>query len=343
MKKRNRIPLMILTGLILILAGVVLLRQSVHARMYAHKVVNMLSGIDSSAIAMEGGDQSSFFQRIEQLEEALLLTRKHYYKDVEMDKMLEGAIRGAVASLDDPYSYYQSPVQKQREKEDLFQGQFGGLGIHIWAEDKGGHSVVTISSVLPDKPASHAGLQAGDIIAEIEGESAILGGPNGLSMADILEKLRGRVGEPVTITIHRRNSPKPIKKTLVREVIAPKSIFSQVIEPGVVYVKLETFKRQSVNEFEEALRAAGEETTIKALIFDLRNNTGGLLDVASEIADAFLEGGVIVSTKGKSNQFNNVWRASSRTIVPEGCSGGGAGERQERERLRDCGGRLERP
>ena len=104
MKKRNRIPLIILMGTILILGGVVLLRQSVHARMYAHKVVNMLSGIDSSAIAMEGGDQSSFFQRIEQLEEALLLTRKHYYKDVEMDKMLEGAIRGAVASLDDPYS-----------------------------------------------------------------------------------------------------------------------------------------------------------------------------------------------------------------------------------------------
>ncbi len=317
MKKRNRIPLMILTGLVLILAGVVLLRQSVHARIYAHKVVNMLSGIDSSAIAMEGGDQSSFFQRIEQLEEALLLTRKHYYKDVEMDKMLEGAIRGAVASLDDPYSYYQSPIQKQREKEDLFQGQFGGLGIHIWPENKGGHSVVTISSVLPDKPASHAGLQAGDIIAEIEGESAILGGPNGLSMADILEKLRGRVGEPVTITIHRRNSPKPIEKTLVREVIAPKSIFSQVIEPGVVYIKLETFKRQSVNEFEEALRTAGEETKIKALIFDLRNNTGGLLDVAGGIADAFLEGGVIVSTKGKSDQFNDVLRASSRTIVPK--------------------------
>ena len=343
MKKRNRIPLMILTGLILILAGVVLLRQSVHARMYAHKVVNMLSGIDSSAIAMEGGDQSSFFQRIEQLEEALLLTRKHYYKDVEMDKMLEGAIRGAVASLDDPYSYYQSPVQKQREKEDLFQGQFGGLGIHIWAEDKGGHSVVTISSVLPDKPASHAGLQAGDIIAEIEGESAILGGPNGLSMADILEKLRGRVGEPVTITIHRRNSPKPIKKTLVREVIAPKSIFSQVIEPGVVYVKLETFKRQSVNEFEEALRAAGEETHDQSAHLRSAQQHGRLAGCRQRNCGRFPGGRRHRFDQRQEQPVQQCVESHISNHRSEGCSGGGAGERQERERLRDCGGRLERP
>lgn len=317
MKKRSSIPLIVLIGAVLILGGVALLRQSVHARMYAHKMVNILSGRNSPTTAIEGGDQSSFFQRIAQLEEALLLTREHYYKDVEMDEMLEGAIRGAVASLDDPYSYYQSPVQKQREKEDLFQGKFGGLGIRIWPENKGEHSVVTISSVLPDKPANRAGLQAGDIIAEIEGESAILGGPNGLSMNDILEKLRGKVGEPVTITIRRRNNPNPIEKTLVRDTIAPKSIYSQVIEPGIVYVKLETFKRQSADEFEEALRKAGEETEIKALIFDLRNNTGGLLDVAEKIADAFLEDVIIVSTKGKSGLFDNVKRAASRTIVPK--------------------------
>ena len=317
MKQRSRIPLMVLIGAILILGGVVLLRQSVHARVYAHKMVNLLSGRNTPTGAVDGGDQSIFLQRIAELEETLRLSRKHYYKDVDMDKMLEGAIRGAVASLNDPYSYYQSPIQKQREQEDLFQGQFGGLGIHIWPVDKGGHSVVTISSVLQDKPAERAGLQAGDIIAEIEGESAVLGGSNGMSMADVLEKLRGKEGEPVTITIHRRNSPTPIKKTVVRQVIEPKSIYSQVIEPGIVYIKLETFKRQSVDEFEEALREAGEETEMKALIFDLRNNTGGLLNVAGGIADAFLEDVVIVSTKSKSGDFNDVLRASSRTIVPK--------------------------
>ena len=317
MKQRSRFPMFAAIAALLFLGCVFLLRQSNAARVYAYSFVDMLSGGSAASIQSGEGETPDYFQRIGQLSEVIDLANRHHYQEVETDEMLEGAIRGAVAALNDPYSFYLSPVQKQREQEDMFQGKFGGLGINILPESKGDYSVVKIIAVLPGTPAEKAGLLSGDAIVEIEGESSILGGANGLTMDDILMKLRGKAGDPVTIKVQRRNRREPLEKTLVRGVITPKSVYWKTLEPGIVYLKLETFKRQSMQEFVSALREANAPNKMRALIFDLRNNTGGMLETANAIADAFLDDGLIVYTQGKYGQYNDELRATKSLIVPK--------------------------
>ena len=264
--------------------------------------------------------EDSMYQYVEQLQEIIEKSRRNHYKDVDVDKMMEGAIKGAVASLNDPYSFYQAPQAQQREREDLFYGQFGGLGIRIYPDQQGEHALVKVSSVLPNTPARREGIQAGDSILEVEGESVVLGGPSGMTMDDVVSKLRGRVGEPVTITVARRNHVGTKEITLTREIIKPRSVEWEVLEPGIGYVKLDSFKNQTATEFVEAVDGIRAATDLTALIVDLRANRGGLLTAAREVSDAFLSGGRIVSTRGRDGgraEFDREYVADADLLVSD--------------------------
>jgi C-terminal peptidase prc len=229
--------------------------------------------------------------------------------------MFEGAIKGALSELDDPYSFYLSPKDLQRESENLYHATFGGLGIHIYTEKEGGR--VRIYSPLPNTPAMKAGLQAGDDIIGVNGVRIKIR-PNGQRLEDVVDILRGKVGTDVTITVRRRGISEPFNVTLTRKKIKPKSVEKTILEDGIGYILIRQFTGRSSEEFRNALTElrSDKQNEMKALILDLRNNPGGLLDAAHYVADAFISEGIIVSTKGRTPRFDQKYDAKYPELCP---------------------------
>ena len=245
--------------------------------------------------------------------EVIRKTDVNYYKNIDQEEMLEGAIKGALAALDDPYTFYLPPMDQKREAENLYHAKFGGLGIRIYA-DKG---FIKIARPLRNTPAMRAGLQAGDYITKVDGE-AIHIGTGGQTLLDVVDVLRGIIGTEVTITVQRRGHPEPFDVTLTREEIEITSVEQTMLEDGIGYIKIENFTGRTVEEFRGALDTLlnAEDGTMKALILDLRDNPGGLLKAAYDVADAFLAEGIIVSTQGRLNRYNQQYPATPDTLCP---------------------------
>jgi len=246
------------------------------------------------------------------LNEVIKKTRSVYYKDVETNKMLEGAIKGALASLDDPYSFYLSPTELKREAENLYNAKFGGLGIRIY-EDSG---LVKIARPLPNTPAMKAGLHSGDYIVAVDGERIRIGGIDGISLNDAVDKLRGDPKTPVTVTIRRRGRQDEFDVTLERDIIKIDSVEKTIIDSNIGYIRINSFTGRTTEEFRNALLELQTKRELDAIILDLRRNPGGLLDAAKGVADAFISDGIIVSTKGKLKDFNKEYKASKEILCP---------------------------
>lgn len=237
----------------------------------------------------------------------------NYYKNIDQEEMLEGAIKGALAALDDPYSFYLPPMDQKREAENLYHAKFGGLGIRIYA-DKG---FIKIARPLSNTPAMRAGLQAGDYITKVDGETIHIG-TGEQTLLDVVDVLRGIIGTEVTITVQRRGHPDPFDVTLTREEIEIPSVEQTMLGDGIGYIKIENFTGRTVEEFRRALDTLlnAEDGTMKALILDLRDNPGGLLQAAYDVADAFIAEGIIVSTQGRLNRYNQQYPATPDTLCP---------------------------
>jgi carboxyl-terminal processing protease len=251
------------------------------------------------------------------LQKALIETiRKadvYYYEDVDQQEMFEGAIKGALAALDDPYTFYLPPVDQKREEENLYHAKFGGLGIRIY-EDKG---FIKIARPLPNTPAMRVGLQAGDYITKVDGEPIHISA-GGQTLAEVVDILRGLIGTEVTVTVQRRGHSDPFDVTLIREEIKITSIEQTMLEDGIGYIKIESFTGRTVEEFKKALNTLldAEDGAMTALILDLRHNSGGLLQAAYDVADAFISRGNIVSTQGRLNRYNQEFPARPETLCP---------------------------
>lgn len=252
------------------------------------------------------------------LSAAIKIATSNYYKPIEdSNDMLRGSIKGALASLDDPYTYYVSPREHQRAVENLYNAEFGGLGVQIYYDHRG---FIKISKPIPNTPAARANLQAGDYITKVNGKQIHLSEKTGMRIDDVIDLLRGVVGTEVTITVKRKFLD-PFDVTLTRGRIPINSVKSTMLENDIGYIRITGFigsKRTegTEDEFNKALethKAAG----MKALILDLRHNQGGLLNAAYHIADTFISEGVIVSTKGRKSDFNEAYRATSDTLCPQ--------------------------
>jgi carboxyl-terminal processing protease len=263
------------------------------------------------------GEKTALSENIITLQKVLIeVIRKadvNYYKNIDQEEMLEGAIKGALAALDDPYTFYLPPRDQKREAENLYHAKFGGLGIRIYA-DKG---FIKIARPLSNTPAMRAGLQAGDYITKVDGE-AIHIGTGEQTLLDVVDVLRGIIGTEVTITVQRRGHPDPFDVTLTREEIEIKSVEQTMLGDGIGYIKIENFTGRTVEEFRRALDTLlnAEDGTMKALILDLRDNPGGLLQAAYDVADAFIAEGIIVSTQGRLNRYNQQYPATPDTLCP---------------------------
>jgi carboxyl-terminal processing protease len=204
--------------------------------------------------------------------------------------LLENAIHGLLYRLD-PHSVYLEP----RDFGDLqvsTSGEFGGIGIEVGMQD----GFVRVVTPMDDTPASRAGMKAGDLIVRIDGEAV-----KGLSLQDAVERMRGPVGSSVTLTVLREGVDESFEVVLKREKIQLVSVRSRVLEPGLGYLRITQFQTNTGSDAEAQLRKLLKEAEhpLAGLVLDLRNNPGGLLNGAQQVADLFLDGGNIVSTRGR--------------------------------------------
>ena len=289
---------------------------------HALSIIALIAILAVSLMFVLGGEKNALSDRKKRnsfvlnkaLAETMKKVRDFYYEDADLEEMYEGAIKGALAGLDDPYSFYLSERDLKREAENLYHGAFGGLGIHIYAE----RGFIRIYRPLPDTPAMRAGLQAGDDIIRVNGK-AIHIGPNGQTVYDVVDILRGEIGTEVTITVRRsRGRLKPFDVTLTRQEIKPPSVEKTMLDDGIGYILIRQFTGRTSEEFRDAvnelLNLKGNK--MKSLILDLRHNPGGLLDAANYVADAFISDGTIVSTKGRKRDVSRTYRAKSSVICP---------------------------
>ena len=244
----------------------------------------MCRSSDGQTFASTGG----VYEQLKVFTEALSYVESNYVDEVESAKVIQGAIRGMLRTLD-PHSSFMPP-DVYREMQVETEGRFGGLGIEITMRD----DVLTVVSPIEGTPAFRAGIQPGDQIIKVDGEST-----KEMSLVDAVKKLRGPEGSAVTIAIFRQGFTEPKDFTLSRAVIQIKSVRWTKLKDDIGYVKLRSFHKTTEEELEEALRDLGEQQ-IKALVLDLRNNPGGLLEQAIAVSNVFLEGGqLIVYTKGR--------------------------------------------
>ncbi len=250
----------------------------------------------------------------EALERALYTVEKNYYKPIDRDEMYLGAIKGAFAAIGDPYTFFISERDHQRSVENLYNAEFGGLGINIYPDHRG---FIKISKPIPGTPAESAQLKAGDYITKVNGKQIYLGERSGMTIDDVVDLLRGEVDSEVTITVQRKFI-EPFDVKLTRAKISISSVQSTMLDNKIGYIRIiEFIGKDRVGGTEEEFNNALEahvKAGMKALILDLRSNKGGLLETAYHIADAFIDEGVIVSTKGRKSVFDGEYPAHSAVL-----------------------------
>ncbi|HXY36207.1 MAG TPA: S41 family peptidase, partial [Planctomycetaceae bacterium] len=242
---------------------------------------------------------------------------RNYVKDVDRRELLQAAIEGMMTKLD-PYSSYISPEEMAQFSESVDQ-EFGGIGIQIHPDERTHR--LTVMSPLPGTPAYRAGLMAGDTIMEIDGKST-----EGYSTDKAVSLLKGKPGTPVKLGILHAATNKKEQVALVRDVIHVATVLGDHYKPDgswdfmidkkdkIGYVRLTHFSRHSAIELEKAINQLLEDG-MRGLVLDLRFDPGGLFSQAIEIADMFIEGGTIVSTKGR-NTTERTWEAKKEGTFP---------------------------
>ncbi len=247
-----------------------------------------------------------------QLEEAIDTLKAHYYDEskIQPDKLVEAAVRGACASLD-PYTVYMDEQSIEELKKEALGGEYGGIGARVsMRKDRAGRSWLTIEEPIFSGPAYRNGLRSGDTISKVEGESTM-----NHELSDLVRRLRGKPGTPVKIEVMRRGWLKEKGYEITRERIHLETTTHRMLPGGLGYIKLSTFGEQDIKLVEAAVKAM---PGMKALVFDLRGNTGGYLRTAHKIASYFLNrGDLIVATRGRGvEQDRRVADGSKITDVP---------------------------
>jgi len=244
---------------------------------------------NGNAVVVKAGTGESY-RSLELLTEVLRQIEKNYVEPQDDQKLVLGAIKGMVQSLD-PHSSFLS----KEEHEDLLsetKGSFSGIGIEITVRD----NVLTVVSPIEGSPAYKAGFQAGDKIIKIDGKAAA-----DMTLPEAVKSIRGEKGTKVTLTVMREGDPKPLEFTVIRDVIPIRSVRSTVLTPKIAYVRISNFQGKTTNDLSAEMEKLETGRKLEGLILDLRNNPGGLLSQAIDVSDLFLDAGVIVSTKGRES------------------------------------------
>lgn len=231
---------------------------------------------------------------LQNFSQVLHLIEQHYVESKSPKEIIHGAIQGAVSTLD-PHSSFMTP-EEFRELQIETKGKFSGIGIEITMKDR----ILTVVSPIEGTPAFRAGLRAGDQIVKIDGKPT-----RNLSLTEAVKMIRGPKGSKVTLTINRPGFPAPKDFTIVREIIPIRSVKARLVEGGLGYIRVANFQDQTDQDVRGFLTKMQQKAgPLKGLILDLRNDPGGLLEQAVQVADEFLSSGLIVYTQGRTPQQN---------------------------------------
>ena len=242
-------------------------------------------------IAQETKRVKSTYENLDLFGDIFERIRSSYVEEIDEEKLIESAISGMLTSLD-PHSSYMAPEDFSTMQVQT-RGEFGGLGIEVTQEN----GFIKVVSPIDDTPADNAGIEAGDFITKVDGESTL-----GKTLDEAVDKMRGPVGSEIIITVVREGVDEPFDVSIIRDTIEIKAVKARS-EGKTVVLRVSSFTSKTYPNLKESLEkeinAAGGLEYINGVVVDLRNNPGGLLTQAIRVSDAFLESGEIVSTRGR--------------------------------------------
>jgi len=272
----------------------------------------MVAGFTMALLIISGGGRHEVtavedsYERLKVFTEVLSLIQANYVDETKPRDLIYGGIKGMLETLD-PHSSFLSPdIFKEMQVET--QGSFGGLGIEITVKDR----QLTVVAPIEGTPADRAGLHPGDRIVKIDGNPT-----KDMTLIEAVKKLRGPKGTSVTLTILREESPGPFELTLVREVIEVKSVRAKDLGDGIAYIRIASFQERTGKDLLKAIEQF-QKNGISALVLDLRNDPGGLLNQAVQVSDLFLDKGqLIVYTEGRIKNQDLRFSAEHGAQVPK--------------------------
>ena len=258
-------------------------------------------------LAENNSDKANVYEQLDLFGDIFDRIRSEYVEEVDAKELIEAAINGMLTSLD-PHSSYLPPVDAEKMREQT-RGEFGGLGIEVTQEE----GFVKVVSPIDGTPADEAGMEAGDFITHVDGESVL-----GLTLNEAVERMRGPVGSEIIITVVREGEDEPFDVTIIRDFI--KLTAARVRTEGKsVVIRITTFNDNTFDNIRDGLdnelESAGGLENINGVVIDLRNNPGGLLSQAIRVSDAFLEKGEIVSTRGRDPEEGDRYNATPGDLL----------------------------
>jgi len=238
--------------------------------------------------------------------EVFAKVKSDYVEDVGDKTLLENSIKGMINGLD-PHSAYLDPEEYKTLQEGT-TGEFGGLGIEVGIED----GFVKVIAPIDDTPAQKAGVEAGDIIVKIDDTPT-----KGMSLNDAVEKMRGRPGSSIKLTIMRQGKDQPLEFNIVRDTIKVDSVKERTLDAGFGYLRISHFQQHTGEDLVRSIGKLQKDNAnkLKGLVLDLRNNPGGVLNAAVEVCDAFMEKGKIVYTEGRVKDSQLEFSAKSGDLL----------------------------
>ncbi|MGE4504969.1 MAG: S41 family peptidase [Desulfovibrionaceae bacterium] len=262
----------------------------------------LLFGLTLSGGLVSQAQEDNHLDSLRRFSQVLDIVESSYVDDISRSELIEDSIKGMLEQLD-PHSAYLT-AEDFKDMQESTAGQFSGIGIEISLES--GRLVVV--SPIEDTPADKAGLLAGDIILEIDGEPT-----QDITLLDAVDKIRGEKGTTVTLTVMHKNGTKPIDVPIVRGTIPIIPVKTQVLDEGVLHVRLTRFNENTTNELHRQIGEYVAKHELTGIVLDLRNNPGGLLDQAVSVSDTFLGEGLIVYIQGKAAAARRDFMARSQS------------------------------
>lgn len=260
------------------------------------------TNVFASAKETKAKEETSRLQALAKFTKVISIVEQYNVDDVSIEELMDKALAGMMTNLDAHSNYL-----KQKDYKNLkvqTDGEFGGLGITVGIRD----GALTVIAPIEGTPADKAGLKSGDIILKINKQSTL-----SMTIDDAVSIMRGKVGEPIDITIVREGEVKPLTIKIVRGIITIESVYSKSIGDDVQYIRVTSFDKKVVDDVSKAIKK--RKSTTKGIILDLRNNPGGLLDQAVGLVDIFVDKGDIVSQKGRKKSDDEVYTAKSSNTV----------------------------